>query len=247
MSSIAASALGGLAVPAAGKDLSVGNVTQAARISEKSIELTVCSQFGALIGKRMVWFGLTQAQERQFGFDAATDLGGKAFILQFKASSTVPRSGGYAQKRRFVCQHAQMVELVNRFGNLPNSCFYFLPNIGLFDELVAVSGNLINHSYLVDVAGIQKPVPPSGRQSDYHYVYLDIKIPSVTITSEPFTVKTVFGAPEFVRRILSSNYEDLPRSKDLLRFARTKLDERDAHLADLFFKNAALVVLPESG
>src|SRR5689334_12051288 len=86
----------------------IGNVIGAAKISEKTIELTTSAQFGNLFGVRMVWFGLTQAQERQYGFDAATNLGGSAFILQYKASATVLKRGPFAGQRRFMCQHDQM-------------------------------------------------------------------------------------------------------------------------------------------
>jgi hypothetical protein len=128
-----------------GVALTVGNVASAAKLAEKTIELTACAQFGQLFGARMVWFGLTQKQERQHGFDAATNLGGHAFILQFKASATVLKTGTYAGCRRFACQHQQMVQLRARFGGTHNGCFYFLPNVGTFNDLVGVSGDLLGN------------------------------------------------------------------------------------------------------
>jgi hypothetical protein len=56
--------------------------TGTGRLSEKSLELTFCAQFSAEAAfyhhvpwpHRIVWFGLTQLQENQLGFDAVTSL-----------------------------------------------------------------------------------------------------------------------------------------------------------------------------
>ena len=215
MVTVKASALGGKTIAAQGKKLSVANLTGAVRVAEKSIELTTCAQLGALLGKRMVWFGLTQAQERKYGYDAATNLGGRAFILQFKASTTVMKTTLYAGQRRFQCQHFQMVELVKRFGSVPNSCFYFLPNMGAFSsELLAVKGDLINNSYLVDVARIPKPVPTTSRKSGYHHVFLNKTKPSVTITSTPVEVEHVLRCSVLRRIALSDSRDAFPDLSD---------------------------------
>jgi hypothetical protein len=245
MSTITASALSGRKTPAPGNNLAVANLKgkDAKRLAEKTIELTTCAQFGYLLRKRMVWFGLTQKQEREHAYDAATNLGGKAFILQFKASSKVLKTGGYAGQRLFQCQQGQMVELVKTFGGLRNSCFYFFPNVGTFEELQAISGNLIDNSFLVDVADIPNPVPPTNRKSGYHYVYLDTKKPSVTITSEPREVKRVTRVSDLLQIVNNEDGTGLPKSEHLLRIVHSMLGERPSQLADMFFKNAALAVL----
>src|ERR1700677_211688 len=79
--------------------------TGTGKLSEKSLELTFCSQFSAEVAfrhfvpwpNRIVWFGLTQLQESQLGFDAVTSLGGFAIVFQFKASHTLTHRRG----RRF--------------------------------------------------------------------------------------------------------------------------------------------------
>ena len=225
-------------------NIGTGNVAGARRLAEKTIELTTCAQLAAALGTRMVWFGLTQAQERQYGFDAATQLGGRAFIIQFKASSVVPQSGAYVGQRRFGCQHQQMDRLVTAFGSEPRSCFYFLPDVGTFNELSNISGNLIGRSYLLDVADLPNPVPATDRKSGYHYVYLDNVTPSATVTSRPSGVK-VSRAQELAHQIRAANFDLLPRLKDLLRLAH-KINSEDSRLGDLFYKNAALAVLPEA-
>jgi hypothetical protein len=243
MVTVKASALGGKTLAAPGKDLSVVNLTGADRIAEKSIELTACAQLGALLGKRMVWFGLTQAQERKYGYDAAANLGGKAFILQFKASTTVMKTKQYIGQRRYQCQHFQMVELVKRFGSAPNSCFYFLPNVGLFSELVGVNGDLLNNSYLVDVSRIPNPVPTTTRKSGYHHVFLNKATPSITITSQPVEVGPLLR-PSELKRIAESGQDGFPSCQSILEIVHLSLTERDSSV-NVFFRNTALVVLPD--
>ena len=222
--------------------LHAGNVARAPKLAEKTIELTTCAQFGRMLARDMVWFGLTQKQERQYAFDASTSLGGRAFILQFKVSSTVLRSGPYAGQRKFHCQHDQMSRLRAAFGSLPNSCFYFLPNIGTFSELVGVSGDVIGNSFLVDVADLPNPIPATQRRSGYHYAYLDAAGPSVIITSEPFAPRRVVRAREFTSDLKAKRF-DGRTSEELIAVAR-RLEATNARLGDLFFKNAALVVVP---
>lgn len=70
MSTITASALSGRKIPAPGSNLAVANLkgNKTDRLAEKTIELTTCAQFGDLLRRRMVWFGLTQKQEREHAY-----------------------------------------------------------------------------------------------------------------------------------------------------------------------------------
>jgi hypothetical protein len=168
-------------------DLGVANITGARKLSEKTIELSACAQLSQLAipgVHRCVWFGLTQKQERQYGFDAAANLGGQAFILQFKASTHVLKSG----KRKFCCPHHQMVALACRFRHQRNSCFYFLPDLGTFEDLKRFRGDIVGNSFILDVADLPTPVAEPVRKNGYHYAYLDSSTRIVTITSEPFNV-----------------------------------------------------------
>lgn len=219
------------------------NVTGRERLAEKSIELTVAAQMGAALKQRMVWFGLTQKQEREYGFDAATNLGGTAFILQFKASSTVIKSGPYKGRRKFACQHQQMQALVSRFGSIPGSCFYLLPDVGLFSELQKISGDLIENSFLIDVSDLQDPIPPSGRKNDYHYVYLDAKTSKATMTSEPTQLNRIIRLSTFIDEMKAGLSARIPYSRDLIR--AVNVDKVNQRLADEFFKNTALVVIAD--
>lgn len=248
---VQATSTSGATLTAPGTVLSTGNVINASKLSEKTIELSTCAQFGQWFSFYhhlplfpMVWFGLTQKQERQHGFDAATNLGGRAFILQFKVSATVLKTGKHKGTRRFTCQHQQMQQLRSKFGSLPGSCFYFFPNIGTFTELEGVNGNLLSHSYMVDVAHLPKTIPDANRANGYHYAYLNAEVPEVTITSDPFKPKKVYRADKFAEQVISNLKTDLPSSKALIRSIRD-IDNENERIADLFFKNAALVVFPQ--
>lgn len=185
----------------------------------------------------MVWFGLTQAEERRRGFDAATRLGGRAFILQFKTSTTVAKRGPQAGRRKFWCQHHQMDTLVRRYHHWTNACFYFLPNLGTTTELIAVHGDLLTNSFLLDVADIPNPVPPCTRTSGYHFAYLDPAVPDAMVTSKPFSVK-VRPANLF----LSQLSEGLAATAEIVGTAKRFLD-RAGSQRELFFRNAALAVI----
>lgn len=244
MNTVASSPVSSSNPPSPGNNLAIANLAGVDRIAEKTIELTACAQLAYLLRKRMVWFGLTQAQERKSAYDAATNLGGKAFYIQFKASTRVLKTGNYKGCRLFQCQHEQMDILVKRFALLPNACFYFFPNIGTLSDLQFFNGDLIGNSYLLDVSDIPSPVPPTGRQSDHHYVYLDAQTPSATITSRPFKARRVIRATDLLRIANYESGQGLPRSSDLSHLVAEALDDIDVGQRDLFFKNAALVVIP---
>src|SRR5208337_5079867 len=101
-------------------------------LSEKTIELTFCSQFSAQLGLRnMIWFGLTQAQEKRLGFDACTRLNGRLLILQFKASNKIVHPQRFVRpRRRFMLPHTQLERLQNLAASFPRMVYYIFPNIG---------------------------------------------------------------------------------------------------------------------
>jgi hypothetical protein len=117
------------------------------RLSEKTIELTICSQISFYSGHLMTWFGLTQREEARAGFDACTALNGRLFIFQFKASNQIVRSGA----RRFIAPHIQMQKLQGICQGIRGVVYYVFPLIGNTDELVA-SPNVLDQTYVLDVA-----------------------------------------------------------------------------------------------
>jgi hypothetical protein len=157
------------------------------RIAEKTVELNFCAQANAACRRRLIWFGLTQRQEAQAGFDACTKHNGRLLIFQFKASnfSVGPTT------RRFYASHDQMVALQKRCSPYWRSVFYVFPLIGTTFELTT-QPNLLSVSWLLDVAALPNPIPrPTKRggglrRSGIHYV--DVTPGGATIHSNPFAV-----------------------------------------------------------
>lgn len=225
----------------------------AARLSEKSLELTFCAQFSAELfhrhyipwSHRMVWFGLTQLQERQLGFDAVTSLGGFAVIFQFKASHTVTRTRG----RRFKVEHRQMQTLKSAFGHHPHSCFYVFPDVGTVNELLDIHSDVIGHSWLVDVANIPNPIPAptktdgSGpRKDNCHFAYLgnppggDVEFHSDVFRVRAYKAKEVTQRLEFPERLLRTN--------DVVRLVKG-MNKRFPDESRRVFRNTVMAVLAD--
>ncbi|MFA9432835.1 hypothetical protein [Egicoccus sp. AB-alg2] len=77
------------------------------RLSEKTIELNFCHQMSLVLGQPSWWFGTTQRQERDLGWDVAGHVAGRWVKFQLKASNEVLTNG----RRRFRGHHEQLVEL----------------------------------------------------------------------------------------------------------------------------------------
>lgn len=158
------------------------------RLREKTLELNFCTQFERFVNSPIIWFGLTQKQEAQAGFDACTRLGARLFLFQFKASAHTLRSGA----RQFVAEHDQMQKLRNRCGSVNRSIFYVFPMTGTTLEL-ANNPDLMSNTWLLDVVDLPATIPPpttkagTPRKNELHYV--DVLPPVARIHSDPFDVK----------------------------------------------------------
>lgn len=137
------------------------------------------------------WFGLTQRQEAQLGWDAAETVGGVWTLFQIKASSRVLANG----RRRFNAQHHQLTALMNEAGH-PFRVFYVLPMLGTTNELVAANFELLPRLRLLDAhqvpPGIGPPTTAAGaaRKSGIHYMDLHANGAFVTIHSDPIELPT---------------------------------------------------------
>ena len=160
------------------------------RIAEKTIELNFPKQVGERIPTGF-WFGLTQLQEAQNGYDAAVTIGGTLYLFQYKVSTVCLRNGC----RQFQVPHAQM-EILKGQVKLPRKVFYVLPDVGLVNELAAYDWDLLRCTWLVDVNDLPDPVPTPTRRdglprlSGLHYMDLDAKNapPHVVLHSDPVAV-----------------------------------------------------------
>lgn len=90
------------------------------RYAEKSFEIRFCAALSAALmpfNRNPKWFGLTQAQERKKGIDAALGLGGSLALFQFKA-----KSGS-----RIKIERDQLTKLTSVEKMYPDSTFYVFP------------------------------------------------------------------------------------------------------------------------
>ena len=176
------------------------------RLAEKTLELTICSQLGFFLGRRMVWFGLTQEQEAVAGFDACTRLGGKLLFLQFKASNKFVRG-----LRRFHLPHRQFIQLRWRARRrLKRSVYFVLPDIGSTAELAA-NPDVIGKTWLLnplEVRALGRPMTRAGtvRRNGVHYA--DLTPPTVTIYSKPVEVRLHKIAEAFIDPVRVSLAKD---------------------------------------
>jgi hypothetical protein len=163
------------------------------RLSEKSIELNFCHQMSLELGEPIWWFGTTQAQEREAGWDVAGRVAGHWIRFQLKASREVLTNGA----RRFRGHHHQLVELRARAVGRPCSVFYVFPTIGTTAELTAAQFDLLPWLSFLDVNAIQgvidEPTTAGGalRKSGLHYFDLRADHQVVTIHSDPLEVGTI--------------------------------------------------------
>lgn len=165
------------------------------RLSEKTIELNFCAQFTRHCPKPVSWFGLTQRQEAQAGFDACTKLGGRLLIFQFKASNHMLSSG----RRQFRLNHDQMTKLQARVNGFQRSVFYVFPLLGTTSELHK-SRDILDQSWFLDLALLPSIMPPTKRdgtprKSRVHYA--DVAPGIATLHSEPVDVG-LLSATEYV-------------------------------------------------
>lgn len=161
------------------------------KVSEKTLELNICAQMHSAVYPRvnLLWFGLTQRQEAQMGFDACTRLGGRLLIFQFKASNHRLRSGA----RKFQLSHAQLRALHSLARGSIRSVFYAFPLVGNTQELLRYR-NLLDVTWLLDVSGLPALAAPTKRngmlrRSGRHNAY--VVPPVVSIRSDPVEVPLI--------------------------------------------------------
>jgi hypothetical protein len=171
------------------------------RVSEKSLE--ICSQWATLSSHTVVWFGLTQKQEADWGFDVATRLGGLLMAFQMKAPTR--DLAAYPPAKQFQLAHHQLMALqaLLTHHRRPRIVFYALPLLRTTAELQAANGDVLASTMLLDLANIPSlPAPTTARgaprKSGLHY--LDISHAGATIHSEPVDLR-VFPAADLIRAL----------------------------------------------
>lgn len=155
------------------------------RLSEKTLELSITAQLTQRLAiPNAIWFGLTQKEERQFGYDVAGEVAGRLLIFQFKASNVIVHPRRFANpRRRFTLPHEQLMNLRDLADLFPESVFYVFPNIGTEAEL-RLNQDLIVQSWLLPLDILPNPIAAPRNRSQNHLAYIDP--PQCEVRSEPF-------------------------------------------------------------
>jgi hypothetical protein len=159
------------------------------RLSEKTLELSFCAQLAERWGLRnVIWFGLTQMQERRLGFDACSRINGRLMIFQFKASNVMRNSWRFPRpQRRFTIPHDQLVQLRELATGLPRAVYYAFPDLGTTREL-SQNRDLIQQTWVLDVATLPpaSSIPVPTNRARRHYAYMCP--PVCELRSEPLNL-----------------------------------------------------------
>lgn len=169
------------------------------RISEKTLELSFCSQLVQYLGLvDSIWFGLTQRQERELGFDACSRINGRLVIFQFKASNKIIYQHTRHRQRRFTIPHRQLESLQKLANNFRRCVYYVFPDIGNTLEL-SRDRNLVSQTWLMDVSRIPYPFPAPINRVANHYAYIDP--PHCELRSKPSEIELI-NVKEFGEELL---------------------------------------------
>lgn len=133
------------------------------RYAEKSFEIRFCAALSAAImplNRNPKWFGLTQAQERKKGIDAALGLGGTLVLFQFKAQSK-SQSGS-----RIKIERDQLTNLMSVEKTYPNSTFYVFPEAT--DIYAAARPDcMFTETWCCTPSGLDGEVPRSAKSAAF--------------------------------------------------------------------------------
>ena len=127
-------------------------------VSEKSLELNLCAELLQHIRSwpgcdGALWFGLTQAQERQEGIDARIrNTGpGVSIMLQFKAPWATSLEDSLYKFSVNEQQHEAMEDLA---GNNANAVYYVFPLFSTWSKADQHAPDLASDTWLVPVSSI---------------------------------------------------------------------------------------------
>jgi hypothetical protein len=169
--------------------LSPAAASVGSRLSEKSLEINFVREAGAYL-RRGFWFGLTQKQEAQLGYDVAVATAGTVYLFQMKASATLRRRG-----RQFTFDHAQMQRLRDLVA-VDRRVFYVLPDLGTIAELEAARWEMLPRTHFLDVTDLPPSIPAATkrdgnlRKAQIHYGTMSGgPWPTLSIHSEEFNVE----------------------------------------------------------
>ena len=173
-------------------------------VSEKSLELNLCAELLQYIRSwpgcdRALWFGLTQAQERQEGIDARIRNAGPgvSIILQFKAPWATSLEDSLYKFSVNEQQHEAMEDLA---GNNANAVHYVLPLFSTWRKADQHAPDLAGDTWLVPVSCIPLVTLTalSSPSTGLHRVDVQRANSSVTVTfHSPEVIGEAINARQF--------------------------------------------------
>ena len=186
-------------------------------VSEKSLELNLCTELLQCIRSwpgcdGALWFGLTQAQERQEGIDARIRNAGPgvSIMLQFKAPWATSLEDSLYKFSVNEQQHEAMEDLA---GNNANAVYYVFPLFSTWSKADKHAPDLASDTWLVPVSSIPLvtltalPSPSTG----LHRVDVKRANSVVTVT---FHSPEVIGDAINARQLFSQGDMRQPTSAD---------------------------------
>ncbi len=191
------------------------------RLSEKTLELNFCKGLPSVLGLNVFWLGLTQQEEKKFGFDHCTNAGGMLLIIQMKRfHKSLKKTGA----RRFDAPHHQMqalknIDLLLQSADVPRFVAYAVPEASDSSHLCNLDCPSTCVNYL-DLVHFPAVIPPTGRANNLHYV--DVLGASALVHSDEFRVQ-VTRAPDLMSTLQQSErIGGSPLDRD---FPREQLEE----------------------
>ena len=189
------------------------------RYAEKSFEIRFCAALSAAImpfNRNPKWFGLTQAQERRQGIDAALGLGGSLILFQFKAQS----------KKRIKIEVDQLSKLTSVEALYPDSTYYVFPEADDIYE-AARAKCLFTEAWCCTPSALNKEVSATAKSASFALNAKDFKLsqvnPKKAVPIERTCKKLGCFCPGSVHQII----QDMRRSRSLVRFMVGGLDGSD--------------------
>lgn len=169
----------------------------AKRLNEKTLEINVCAEltnYFRLFGFQSVWRGLSQHEEKRWGFDGATQLpNGRLIFFQWKASKGISqRGGGY----KFMLDDEQMKRLVRLAKRYPQAVYYGLPQVADWGDFRKQGFHALPETRFLEVGQLQGH--PSLGQQGSHTATIINNGSQVRVTSKPkeysaLRIDTLFG------------------------------------------------------
>ena len=170
-------------------------------VSEKSLELNLCAELLQYVRSwpacdGALWFGLTQAQERQEGIDARIRNAGPgvSIMLQFKAPWATSLEDSLYKFSVNEQQHEAMEDLA---GNNANAVYYVFPLFSTWSKADRHAPDLARDTWLVPVSSIPlaKLTALSSPSTGLHRVDVQRAHSLVTVT---------FHSPEVIGNAINA-------------------------------------------